>query len=157
MNKITVRSYNRTSDGHCHHYHQILLPIKGYIDLKLDGEAITACYGDCVVILAGCFHEFYAHEDFRFLVIDTDILPNLIYESGSGLRILDEATQQYLVFVEKQMVHHIEDEVEVIVADERGIWLDETSEVELKEDWYCTVVLAEPMSKANYPDISKPN
>jgi AraC-like DNA-binding protein len=112
MNKITVRSYNRTSDGHCHHYHQILLPIKGYIDLKLDDEAITACYGDCVVILAGCFHEFYAHEDFRFLVIDTDILPNPIYESGSGLRILDEAAQQYLVFVEKQIVHHIEDDVQ---------------------------------------------
>ena len=38
--------------------------------------------------LQGVSNEFYAHEDFRFLVIDTDILPNPIYESGSGLRIL---------------------------------------------------------------------
>ncbi|MCZ4295477.1 AraC family transcriptional regulator [Vibrio sinaloensis] len=110
--KITVRAYSRSSDGHSHDHHQVLLPLRGYIDLTLDGRAASVSYGDCVVILSGCYHEFRAREDFRFLVIDVEQLPQSLLTLEQPILLLDEATHQYVRFIEKQLEHNIEDELE---------------------------------------------
>ncbi|WP_414931939.1 helix-turn-helix domain-containing protein [Vibrio europaeus] len=110
--KITVRAYSRSSNGHSHSHHQVLLPLRGYIDLTLDGQAATVSYGDCVVILSGCYHEFRAREDFRFLVIDVNELPSPLLELEHPILALDEATHQYLGFIEKQLEQDISGELE---------------------------------------------
>lgn len=110
--KITVRSYSRSSNGHSHTHHQVLLPTRGYIDLTLDGEAASVSYGDCVVILSGCYHEFRAREDFRFLVIDVDELPLALLQLEHPILSLDRATHQYVNFIEQQLEHEIDDEME---------------------------------------------
>ncbi|EGA68197.1 AraC-type DNA-binding domain-containing protein [Vibrio sinaloensis DSM 21326] len=110
--KITVRAYSRAADGHSHSHHQVLLPVRGYIDLTLEGEAATVSYGDCVVIPAGCYHEFRAREDFRFLVIDVDELPSALMLLASPILALDAATHQYVSFMEAQLEHSVTDEME---------------------------------------------
>lgn len=110
--KITLRSYSRSSNGHSHSHHQVLLPTRGYIDLTLDGEAASVSYGDCVVILSGCYHEFRAREDFRFLVIDVEQLPSALLTLDYPILSLDEATHQYVSFIEKQLEQNVEAELE---------------------------------------------
>lgn len=110
--KITVRAYSRSSSGHSHTHHQVLLPTRGYIDLTLDGEPASVSYGDCVVIPSGCYHEFRAREDFRFLVIDVEQLPLALLNLDSPILLLDEATHQYVSFIEKQLEQDIDGELE---------------------------------------------
>ncbi|NVD05931.1 AraC family transcriptional regulator [Vibrio sp. JPW-9-11-11] len=90
----------------------MLLPLRGFIDLSLDGVASTVSYGDCVVIVAGCYHEFRAREDFRFLVIDVEELPNKLLSLSSPILALDAATHQYVAFIEQQLQQAISDELE---------------------------------------------
>lgn len=101
--KITIRTYSKYSKGHTHPYHQILIPIKGYIDLILDGEAFSIAYGDCIVIKSGCFHEFKAREDFRFLVIDIDEFPEFLSHIQSAVIRLDESANTFVRYIEKQL------------------------------------------------------
>ncbi|WP_252028009.1 helix-turn-helix domain-containing protein [Vibrio sp. SCSIO 43135] len=101
--KITIRSYSPSSDGHSHVHHQVLLPLRGFIDLTLDGRAASVSYGDCVIIESGCFHEFKAREDFRFLVIDVDELPERLLTLQHPILHLDEASHHYIRFIEKQL------------------------------------------------------
>lgn len=111
-NKITVRAYSRSADGHSHIHHQVLLPIRGFIDLTLEGKAVTVSYGDCVVIPAGCYHEFRAREDFRFLVIDVDELPIALLSLTHPILALDTATHQFVSFMEAQLEHEITQHLE---------------------------------------------
>ncbi|KJY85111.1 AraC family transcriptional regulator [Vibrio galatheae] len=90
----------------------MLLPLRGFIDLTLDGEAASVSYGDCVIIAPQCYHEFRAREDFRFLVIDVDQLPRPLVELERPILELDGATHQYLTFIEKQLEQDIEGELE---------------------------------------------
>lgn len=106
--KITIRTYSKYAKGHTHDHHQILIPIRGFIDLKLNGVTASVSYGDCVVIKAGCYHEFRAREDFRFLIIDVNELPNKL----NTIIPLGEAANNYVKFVENQLEFHLTPSVE---------------------------------------------
>ncbi|EGR2184818.1 helix-turn-helix domain-containing protein [Vibrio parahaemolyticus] len=115
--KITMRTYNKYSKGHSHKYHQIVLPTKGYIDLILDGEICTIAYGDCIIIRSGCYHEFKAREDFRFLVIDIYELPDFLSHIQSTVIRLDESANTFVRYIEKQLeVDSIEELEESILS-----------------------------------------
>lgn len=110
--KITVRTYNKYSKGHSHQYHQIVIPTKGYIDLVLNGDDFTVAYGDCIIIKSGCYHEFKAREDFRFLVIDIFELPEFLTHIKSSIIRLDESANTFVQYIEKQLELDSIDELE---------------------------------------------
>ncbi|EGA67214.1 AraC-type DNA-binding domain-containing protein [Vibrio brasiliensis LMG 20546] len=64
------------------------------------------------MILSGCYHEFRAREDFRFLVIDVEQLPSALLTLDYPILSLDEATHQYVSFIEKQLEQNVEAELE---------------------------------------------
>ncbi|MDP2571862.1 AraC family transcriptional regulator [Vibrio penaeicida] len=110
--KITIRTYTRSSQGHSHTYYQVLIPTRGFIDLKMDGEPLNLSYGDCLVIPPGCYHEFQAREDFRFLVVDVADLPEALVGLNNAVIPLNEAANNYVQFIEKQLDSDFSIEVE---------------------------------------------
>ncbi|EAQ65000.1 AraC-type DNA-binding domain-containing protein [Marinomonas sp. MED121] len=112
LGKITIRTYNPHSRAHSHDFHQILIPTQGFIDLKLDGIESKASSGHCVVIKAGCFHEFKAHEEFRFIVIDVSEMPPELMQLETSRVSLNEAAIHYIQFIEKQLQNPLEPDFE---------------------------------------------
>ncbi|TOO59635.1 AraC family transcriptional regulator, partial [Vibrio parahaemolyticus] len=82
-----------------------------------DGEVCTIAYGDCIIIRSGCYHEFKAREDFRFLVIDIYELPDFLSHIQSTVIRLDESANTFVRYIEKQLeVDSIEELEESILS-----------------------------------------
>lgn len=83
LNRLSIRSYTQRMRSHFHEYHQLVLPLRGSINIKVGDYSGRVNLGDCVVIQAGQQHDFHADEAARFLVADLDQLPANLTESSS--------------------------------------------------------------------------
>lgn len=110
--RITIRSYQPVSKGHEHNHHQVLIPLQGEIALTVAKRYFVAKYGDCVLIPAGCHHQFQARQDFRFLVIDSPELPRPLLDHIDAAIKLDAPALHYIAYIETQLGTQIAPTVE---------------------------------------------
>ncbi|EMA2445213.1 helix-turn-helix domain-containing protein [Vibrio fluvialis] len=116
-NRLSIRSYTAHSTGHMHHYHQLVLPLSGYIDIVVDDVVLKSGLGDCVVIRAGSRHDFSAPEAFRFLVADLNELPANLTQSEVVSFLLDPSALAYIQFVDKQLSAQVDKHIEAMTLE----------------------------------------
>lgn len=114
MNNLFIRSYSININGHIHNdYHQLLMPVFGYIDLYIEEKKMHVHHGEAVFIPKGIFHQFSASENFQFLVMNTEQKLEGVTES-SQLKVLtlNQNILNYLTFVHKQLTSNHDLKVE---------------------------------------------
>lgn len=111
-NSLSIRSYSRQRRGHSHDYHQLVLPLRGVINIELEGYSGKVAPGECVVIHTGTMHHFTANEEARFVVADLSDLPDNLAQSDCLVFSITAPLISYLHFIEKQLEHQVNPELE---------------------------------------------
>jgi AraC-like DNA-binding protein len=112
QNHLSIRSYNRQRKGHFHHYHQMVLPLRGVINIELATYAGKVAPGEAVVIRQGQMHHFTANQEAKFVVTDMLDLPENIVESESLVFSIAPPLMSYLSFIEKQLENQVNPQLE---------------------------------------------
>lgn len=103
QNSLSIRSYSRMRKGHKHDYHQLVLPLRGVINIELEAYSGKVAPGECVVIKQTQYHHFTANQEARFVVADMAILPENLLHSDSVVFSITPPLNAYLSFIEKQL------------------------------------------------------
>ena len=85
VDALEFRTYGRVTESHDHDFWQIVLPVKGKLDMEIGGRAGAGRQEQGAVIPAGTQHAFQAGGDNRFLVADVRSLrPDGLMEERFG-------------------------------------------------------------------------
>lgn len=112
QNSLSIRSYNTKPAKHSHQFNQLVLPLRGTINLSVEEFNGKIKPGECVVIKASETHLFTAEEEARFLVADIQDLPENITSSQSIIFAINSSLKHYLTFVETQLENKIHPQLE---------------------------------------------
>ncbi|WP_375749337.1 helix-turn-helix domain-containing protein [Vibrio sp. HN007] len=117
INTLSIRSYNRQRKGHVHDYHQLVLPLRGVINISVESFIGKVAPAECVVVKSGEMHHFDAQAEAKFVVADLDKLPDDILQSDTIVFSINQPLLQYLSFVEAQLKFQINPQVEQLMFD----------------------------------------
>lgn len=109
---LSVRSYSKTVRQHRHAYHQLVLPLQGFIKITLDNNPLNVRLGECCVISKNQTHSFQADEKSRFIVADLDELPLNFARQEVELFSISPPLKSYLYFLDTQLQHLANKELE---------------------------------------------
>ena len=112
MNCFSIRSYSKQIHSHFHHYHQLVLPLHGSIDIKVGKFQGLVSLGDCVIIKSGQRHDFRAPEEASFIVVDLKTLPENIMTWHDEKITIDTSLLAFVQFVEKQLQRKVDHALE---------------------------------------------
>jgi len=107
MDHFSIRSYTNEMRGHSHEYHQLVLPLHGSIHIAVGAFSGPVSPGDCVIIKAGQRHDFRAPEAARFLVLDSEHLPENLMASPDEKFAVDAPMMAFIQFIEQQLQHQV--------------------------------------------------
>lgn len=130
-NHLSIRSYSRQRKGHSHDYHQLVLPVRGVINLEVENYRGKVAPGECVVIRQGEMHHFTADEEARFVVADISELPANLTHITNLVFSVSAPLVSYLNFVEKQLEYKCNEAIEKALCDTFMLLLAE--HVELRQ------------------------
>ena len=68
INTLSIRSYTRQTRGHSHDFHQIVLPLRGVINIEVASYRGKVTPSECVIVKANETHYFNAEENAKFIV-----------------------------------------------------------------------------------------
>ncbi|MEP0355237.1 MAG: AraC family transcriptional regulator [Paraglaciecola sp.] len=111
---ISIRSYSRQKVKHTHDFHQIVLPLRGVINIEVGQFKGKVAPGECVVIKAHSLHHFTAEAQARFVVADMPTLPANISLSTSPAFSINSPLLHYLRFIESQLEYQVNRDIENI-------------------------------------------
>ncbi|RDH41972.1 AraC family transcriptional regulator [Zooshikella ganghwensis] len=114
-NYLSIRAYSRQRKGHSHHYHQLVLPLRGAINIEVEDYSGKVVPGECVIIRSGEIHHFTANEEARFVVADMSKLPENISQSEQLIFSINSPLISYLSFIEEQLEYQVNTEIEKIM------------------------------------------
>lgn len=92
-------------DSHSHDFHQIVLPLNGFIEIEVGEYSGRVAVGEAIAIYPDQIHSFRADESARFIVADLSTLPSNIVQASKQKFLLNQAMMAFLQFVEKQMTN----------------------------------------------------
>ncbi|MGF1742375.1 AraC family transcriptional regulator [Vibrio profundum] len=131
---LSIRAYTKQLKSHVHgHYHQLVLPIQGKIDIDTAGYVGKVTVGECVVISAGVPHAFKANEAARFIVVDLDRLPDYLLNEHLVLFSVSSPMLSFLHFVEKQLEYQVDSGIEASIVNVFYMLLEQQESVQLLE------------------------
>jgi AraC-like DNA-binding protein len=103
LDSLSIRAYTPVVCSHEHDFHQIVLPLHGFIEVEINGIDGIVGVGQVVIIQRGVQHSFHAHEESRFLVADVSDLPANAGSLTSPFASTSNAMQSYCDFVDTQL------------------------------------------------------
>lgn len=109
---LSIRSYNRQRKGHVHHYHQLVLPLRGVINIELETYLGKVAPGECVVIKQGQMHHFTANQEAKFVVADLCELPGNLLNTNHIVFSITQPLISFLSFIEKQLENQVNPQLE---------------------------------------------
>jgi AraC-like DNA-binding protein len=109
---LSIRSYSKILRKHKHSYYQLVLPLQGFIEITIQNKTLRIRLGDCCVIKSEQFHSFKADEESRFIVADLEQLPPHFIENNVCVFSISSPLKAYLYFLDNQLQHRINDEIE---------------------------------------------
>lgn len=115
ISTLSVRSYSRQTKGHSHNFHQIVLPLRGVINIEVENYIGKVTPRECVVVKAYEKHYFNAEENAKFIVVDTDSLPDHILDSEKIVFSISSTLILFLEFAESQLKNQIHAEIESLM------------------------------------------
>ena len=117
QNLLSIRSYSTKAICHCHDYHQLVLPLRGVINIQVGSFNGKVAPGECVVVKALEQHLFTADSDARFVVVDMQMLPSNILLSPRIVFATNQSLKSYLTFIEIQLENNINKHLDVAMFD----------------------------------------
>ncbi|MGF1718984.1 AraC family transcriptional regulator [Vibrio kyushuensis] len=111
-NTISIRSYSRQKRGHSHPFHQLVLPLRGVINLEIESYTGKVTPGECVIIQTGQMHYFTAQDHAKFVIVDMDELPGNLTNSDVVVFTITPPLKSFLSFVEQQLIFQVSNTLE---------------------------------------------
>ncbi|MDD8060794.1 helix-turn-helix domain-containing protein [Shewanella metallivivens] len=115
VNLLSIRSYNRNRKGHQHGFHQLVLPLRGVINIEVGSFIGKVTPGECVVVKTGKMHHFDADSEARFVVADLTTLPDPLATSDTIVFSISLPLKRFLNFVEEQLKYQINHSIEQLM------------------------------------------
>ena len=106
-NLLSIRSYSANPVSHSHEFNQIVLPLRGVINIHVDDFSGKVAPRECVVIRANEKHLFAAEREARFFIADMRNLPNNLISSEQIVFEINKPLLNYLLFIESQLENQI--------------------------------------------------
>ncbi|KPM77090.1 MULTISPECIES: helix-turn-helix domain-containing protein [Cobetia] len=117
MTALSLRSYTPRADVHDHEYPQLVLPIRGHLDIQVGGYTGTVVTGECVIIRSGETHQFQAHDAARFIVADLDYLPDNLAATRRVVFSISTLLMNYLLFLEAQLQGKVDAQIDRLAIE----------------------------------------
>ncbi|MDG3084876.1 AraC family transcriptional regulator [Vibrio hannami] len=117
LNSLSIRSYSHQRKGHAHDYHQLVLPLRGAINIEVETFKGKVVPGECVIVKSGEMHYFNAESEAKFVVADLDTLPDSLGYSDTVVFSVSPPLFHFLGFVEAQLKHQLNNQVERLMFD----------------------------------------
>lgn len=115
INTLSVRSYSRQTKNHAHDFHQIVLPLRGAINIEVEDYIGKVTPKECVIVKSQKTHYFNAEENAKFIVADTASLPPHILHSNKIVFSISSTLLLFLEFAESQLKHQIHPDIEALM------------------------------------------
>ncbi len=109
---LSIRAYTPDIRSHKHDFHQVVLPLKGVIEIAVNDVVGVVGVGQMVIIRKGITHSFHARSQSRFLVADLDGLPENAHHYLSPFAAVSDSMQAFCHFVDAQLQSHINADLE---------------------------------------------
>jgi len=111
-NLLSIRSYSTTPTRHSHPFNQLVLPLRGVINICVGNFNGKVAPSECVVVKAYEEHLFTADAEARFVVVDMENLPLNISSSHCLVFAINAALKSYLIFIENQLENKVNAQLE---------------------------------------------
>ncbi len=109
---LSIRAYHPVACSHEHEFNQIVLPLKGLIEIRVNDLDGIVGVGQCVIIRKGIEHSFRAKTQSRFLVADLSDLPDNARQQASPFAMISASMLTYCSFIDTQLRNEINTELE---------------------------------------------
>lgn len=159
-NLLSIRSYSANTVSHSHEFNQIVLPLRGVINIHVDDFSGKVAPRECVVIRANEKHLFAAEQEARFIVADMRNLPNNLISSEQIVFEINKPLLNYLLFIESQLENQINPLIEQSMYETFYLLL-ESQNLLPKLDarinnalLYITEHIAEPLNIATLAEVA---
>lgn len=104
---LSIRTYLPVVRTHSHDFHQIVVPLRGAIDISLNNFVGSIAVGHCVIIQKNVDHSFKAQPQARFLVADLIDLPESAQSTESPFATVSNAFKSFCLFADVQLSSQI--------------------------------------------------
>lgn len=101
--KLCLKSYQPTSHTHQHDFHQLVLPVKGNLDIEIENRSGIVNNQQAAVIYANNDHAFEAQGDNQFIVADIPITLAPAFDKLPVFLTLDDSLKRYIHFLQSQL------------------------------------------------------
>ncbi len=124
-NLLSIRSYSTKPTRHSHHFSQLVLPLRGVINICVGSFNGKVAPSECVVVKANEEHLFTADTEARFVVVDMESLPLNISSSHCIVFAINASLRSYLTFIENQLENKINVQLEQMMFEMFSLLLAE--------------------------------
>lgn len=100
---LSIRAYEPAVRTHSHHFHQIVVPLRGSIEISLNEFDGSIAVGHCVIIQKNVNHSFKANKRARFLVADLYELPESAKSVECPFATVSNALKSFCLFADIQL------------------------------------------------------
>ena len=100
---LSIRAYEPAAATHTHQFHQIVVPLRGAIEISLNDFDGPVAVGHCVIIQKGVTHSFKAKKGARFLVADLHQLPESARSVQCPFAAVSNAFKSFCLFADIQL------------------------------------------------------
>jgi len=114
---LTIRAYQPAIATHSHHFHQIVVPLRGVIEISLNEFHGPVAVGHCVIIQKNVAHSFKAKRQARFLVADLHKLPESARSVDCPFAAVSNAFKSFCLFADIQLSSQTNEALEDYMID----------------------------------------
>jgi len=100
---LSIRAYKPVIQTHSHNFHQVVVPLRGSIQISLNEFDGSIAVGHCVIIQQNVGHSFKAEKQARFLVADLCELPNSAKSLDCPFATVSTAFKSFCLFADIQL------------------------------------------------------
>jgi len=100
---LSIRAYKPSVQSHAHDFHQVVVPLRGSIEISLNTFEGAIAVGHCVIIQKNVDHSFKASKQARFLVADLYELPDSAKSLDCPFATVSGAFKSFCLFADIQL------------------------------------------------------
>jgi len=124
-NLLSIRSYSTKPTRHSHAFNQLVLPLRGVINISVGSFNGKVAPGECVVVKANENHLFTANAEARFVVADMENIPLNLSSSQCIVFAINAPFKNYLTFIASQLENKINGQLEQVMFEMFSLLLAE--------------------------------
>ncbi|GAC13082.1 AraC family transcriptional regulator [Aliiglaciecola lipolytica] len=109
---LSIRAYSRQKVQHAHDFNQLVLPLRGVINIAVGDFNGKVTPGECVVVKSSEVHQFTADSEARFVVADMHFLPDNLLNSSTRVFTINQPLFRFLSFLEAQLEYQVNKDLE---------------------------------------------